>query len=84
MTCCDPIPSTISETLKVGLFLSGLVAASFQYAAYSYKLSASLHSIFQHKNREYCHIVVWGDSWEEGGHIIFDSNIPCVILTNIL
>ena len=81
MTCCDPIPSTISETLKVGLFLSGLVAASFQYAAYSYKLSASLHSIFQHKNREDCHISVWDGLWEEEDNIVFDCDIPCVLFS---
>ena len=72
MTCCAPIPSTISEKLNIGVLLGGLVAVSFQSTASSCKFSAALYSIFQHQNREDCHIVGWDYLWEEEDNIFFD------------
>ena len=84
MTFCTPIPSTIYEKLKDDILLGGLVDARFQSTASSFKLSAALHSVFQHQNREDCHIFLWGGLWEEGGNIVFDCDIPCVIFAKIL
>ena len=83
MTCCAPIPSTISEKLNIGVLLGGLVAVSFQSTASSCKFSAALYSIFQHQNREDCHIVGWDYLWEEEDNIFFDIDIPCVIFAKI-
>ena len=84
MTFCDLIPSTICEKLKDDILLGGLVDARFQSTAYSCKLSAALHSVFQHQNREYCHIFVWDGLWEEEYNIVFDCDIPCFIFANIV
>ena len=70
--------------MKVGVLLGGLVSTRFQSTASSCKLSAAIHSIFQHKNREYCHIVGWDGLWEEEDNIVFNSDIPCVIFANML
>ena len=83
MTCCAPIPSTISEKLNIGVLLGGLVAVSFQSRASSCKFSAALYSIFQHQNREDCHIVGWDDLWEEDDNIVLDSGITCVIFAKM-
>ena len=69
VTFCAPIPSTICEKLKDDIFLDGLVDVRFQSTASSCKLSAALHSVFQHQNREDCHIFVWGGLWEEEDNI---------------
>ena len=78
MTFCTPILSTICGKLKDVILLGGLVDARFQSTSSSCKLSSELHSIFQHKNREDCHISVWDGLWEEEDNIVFDCDIPCV------
>ena len=84
MTFCAPIPSNICEKLKDDILLGGLVDEIFQYTASSCKLFAALHSVFQHQNREGCHIFVWDGLWEEEDNIVFDCDIPCVIFAKIL
>ena len=84
MTFCDLIPSTICEKLKDDILLGELVDAIFQSTASSLKLSAALHSVFQHQNREYFNIFVWDGLWEEEDNIVFDCDIPCVIFAKIL
>ena len=83
MTCCTPIPCTISENIKVGVFLGGMVVESFQSTSSSCKLSGVLHSVCRHQNREYCHIVGWDNLWEEEDNIVFDRDIPCVIFAKM-
>ena len=63
VTYCAPILSNISEKLKIGVLLGGLVSAIFQSTASSCKLSTTLHYFCQHQNREDCHIVGWYDLW---------------------
>ena len=48
MTFCAPIPSTIYEKLKDDILFGGMVDAILQSTESSCKLSAALHSIFQH------------------------------------
>ena len=48
------------------------------------RASYLLHSIFfKHQNREDCHIVGWGDLWEEEDSIDFGSDIMCVIFAKM-
>ena len=81
MTFCAPIPSTICKKLKDDILLGELVDAIFQSTASSFKLSAALHSVFQHQNRDDCYIFVWDGLWEEEDNIVFDCDIPCVLFS---
>ena len=83
MTRCATIPSTISGKLKVGVFLGGMVATRLKPTESSCKLSATIHSVCQHQNREDFHIFGWENLWEEEDNIVFDSYISCVIFAKM-
>ena len=67
--CCAPIPTNISEKLKVGVLLGVMIAVILQRTESSCKLSAALHSVCQNQNREDFYIVGWYDLWEEEDNI---------------